>query len=67
MPEIVALSHGISQSVLDKTTRRRLTLVLLALLAMVGRVIRLGISRWTEEGGSYRTIQRLFNTKIRRA
>lgn len=64
MLEIVALLHGISQSVLDNTTRRRLTLVILALLAMAGRVTMLGISRWTEEGGSYRTIQRLFNTKI---
>lgn len=64
MLEIVALLHGINQSVLDKTTRRRLALVILALLAMAGRVTMLGISRWTEEGGSYRTIQRLFNTKI---
>ena len=37
---------------------------MLAMLAMVGRVTMLGISRWTEEGGSYRTIQRLFKTKI---
>lgn len=37
---------------------------MLAMLAMVGRVTMLGISRWTEEGGSYRTIQRWFNTEI---
>lgn len=31
---------------------------------MTGRVTMLGISRWTGEGGSYRTIQRFFNTII---
>jgi putative transposase len=64
MEEIVALLHGISQLPIDRTTRRRLIVVMLAMLAMAGRVTMLGISRWTEEGGSYRTVQRLFNTKI---
>ena len=31
---------------------------------MTGRVTMLGVSRWTDKGGSYRTIQRLFNTVI---
>ncbi len=31
---------------------------------MTGRVTMLGISRWTGEGGSYRTVQRFFNTPI---
>ena len=31
---------------------------------MTGRVTMLGISRWTSKGGSYRTVQRLFNTVI---
>lgn len=35
-----------------------------ALLTMTGRVTMLGLSRWTETGGSYRTIQRFFNTEI---
>jgi hypothetical protein len=35
-----------------------------AMLAMTGRVTMLGISRWTEKGGSYRTIQRFYNTVI---
>jgi putative transposase len=35
-----------------------------AVLAMTGRVTMLGISRWTEEGGSYRTVQRFFNTGV---
>jgi DDE superfamily endonuclease len=64
MTEILALLQIINQSVLDTTTRKRLTLVVLAMLAMAGRITMRGISRWTEEGGSYRTIQRLFNTKI---
>jgi putative transposase len=64
MTEIVALLHGIDQSILDRTTRRRLVLVVLAILAMAGRVTMLGIARWTEAGGSYRTVQRLFNTPI---
>jgi putative transposase len=34
------------------------------MLAMTGRVTMLGISRWTEKGGSYRTIQRFYNTPI---
>jgi putative transposase len=31
---------------------------------MTGRVTMLGISRWTETGGSYRTIQRFYNSSI---
>lgn len=30
---------------------------------MTGRVTMLGISRWTEKGGSYRTVQRFFGEK----
>jgi len=49
----------------DSTTLRRLAVIVSAMLAMTGRVTMLGISRWTEEGGSYRTIQRFFNTDIK--
>lgn len=31
---------------------------------MTGRVTMLGVSRWTESGGSDRTVQRFFNTTI---
>jgi hypothetical protein len=34
------------------------------MLAMTGRVTMLGISRWAAKGGSYRTIQRFFTTRI---
>jgi hypothetical protein len=49
---------------LDSTTLHRLSVVVAAMLCMTGRVTMLGLSRWTEKGGSYRTIQRLFNTEI---
>ena len=31
---------------------------------MSGRVTMRGLSRWSDKGGSYRTIQRLFNTSL---
>ena len=34
------------------------------MLAMTGRITQLGISRWTKEGASYRTVHRFFHTKI---
>jgi hypothetical protein len=49
---------------LTKTTIRWFSLIIPALLAMTGRVTMLGISRWTEKGGSYRTVQRFFYTAI---
>lgn len=41
-----------------------MNVIVTALLAMTGRVTMLGISRWAGEGGSYRTVQRFFNTPI---
>jgi hypothetical protein len=49
---------------LDQTTLGQLNCIVLAMLAMTGRVTMLGLSRWTEQGGSYRTIQRFFNRVI---
>jgi putative transposase len=37
---------------------------MIALLSMTGRVTMLGISRWAGRGGSYRTVQRFFYTRI---
>ena len=34
------------------------------MLCMNGRITMLGISRWTDKGGSYRTVQRFFNSVI---
>ena len=49
---------------LDRTTLRQLAIIVSAILSMPDRVTMLGISRWAEKGGSYRTIQRFFKTKI---
>ena len=35
-----------------------------AMLSMTGRITMLSLSRWTGEGGSYRTILRFFATKL---
>lgn len=50
--------------VLPKTTCRQLQHIVLAMLAMTGRITQLGLSRWTDKGASYRTIQRFFHTNI---
>ena len=49
---------------LSRTTVRQFSRVVFGLLAMTGPVSMRNISRWTSEGGSYRTLQRFFNTVI---
>ena len=49
---------------LSKTILRQFSGVVFGLLSMTGRVSTLNISRWPSEGGSYRTVQRFFNTVI---
>ncbi|GJQ33815.1 MAG: transposase [Ignavibacteriaceae bacterium] len=61
--DMITVLQCLSQC-LDKTTLRQLTCMVPAFLAMTGRVTMLGISRWTEPGGSYRTIQRFYNSTI---
>jgi putative transposase len=63
MSDIIIVLQCLSQC-LDKTTLGQLSCIVPAMLAMTGRVTMLGISRWTEKGGSYRTIQRFFNSPI---
>ena len=63
MPDIILVLECLSRC-LNKTARRQLSHIVPAMLAMTGRVTMLGISRWTERGGSYRTIQRFFNSPI---
>ncbi|MEO0936055.1 MAG: transposase, partial [Cyanobacteria bacterium J06641_2] len=46
------------------TTMRQLNQIIIAMLAMSGRVTMLGISRWASVGGSYRTVIRFFHTVI---
>jgi DDE superfamily endonuclease len=61
--DIIIILQCLSQC-LDKTTLRQLSYMVPAMLGMTGRVTMLGISRWTEPGGSYRTIQRFYNSTI---
>ncbi len=61
--DILALFQPIQNSV-SKTTLRQLSRIIPAMIALPGRVTMLGLSRWAEKGGSYRTIQRFFYTVI---
>jgi putative transposase len=63
MIDIVALLPCLCPH-LNATTVRQLSRIIVALLAMTGRVTMLGLSRWAGKGGSYRTIQRFFYTVI---
>jgi hypothetical protein len=60
MSEILALLQTIAP-LLEPTTVRQLSQVLFGMLVISGRLTMLGLSRWTEKGGSYRTIQRLYH------
>src|SRR5664279_4766865 len=63
MNEIIAILNALSPT-LTPLTLNRLSLIVEAMLSMTGRVTMLGLSRWTEKGGSYRTVQRFFKEKI---
>jgi len=63
MPEILALLQNIAP-LLEKTTLRQMSHVIFGILAANGRITMLGLSRWTEKGGSYRTIQRFYQTTL---
>ena len=63
MSEIVSLFSIFSRH-LSATTLRQFCEIVFAVLAMTGGVSMRNISRWASEGGSYRTIQRFYNTLI---
>jgi hypothetical protein len=63
MIEIVSLLVCLYPSLSHKTVGQ-LNCIVLAILAMTGRVTMRGISRWSGAGGSYRTVQRFFSTVI---
>ena len=63
MTEIVALTHCLAPYV-SGTNLGQLRHILVALLCISGRVTMLGLSRWTEGGGSYRTLQRWYQTPL---
>lgn len=63
MPDIMVLFACLSQCI-EPTSLRHLGRVAEAMLAMSGRVTMRGLARWSGKGGSYRTIQRFFNTNL---
>jgi putative transposase len=63
MTEIIAILDSLRPHLTGRTFRQ-MVLIVEAMLAMTGRVTMLGLSRWTETGGSYRTVQRFFKAKI---
>jgi len=63
MTEIIAILSTLSPHLTPRTLNQ-MVIIVDAMLAMTGRVTMLGLSRWTEKGGSYRTVQRFFKEKI---
>jgi putative transposase len=63
MTEIVALLQSIAP-VVSATVLQQLSHVLYSMLISNGRITMLELSRWTEKGGSYRTIQRLYHRPL---
>lgn len=63
MNEIIPLLFCL-QAILTQTKLRQLCHVVFAMLCNPSQATMLGLSRWTEKGGSYRTIQRLYRTPI---
>lgn len=63
MNDIVALLHCLTPH-LSNTTLRQLKHIVFAVLCIPDRVTMLSIARWTERGGSYRTVQRWYHTPL---
>jgi hypothetical protein len=63
MTQILALLQNIAP-LLEKTTFRQMSQVLFGMLVASGRITMLGLSRWAEKGGSYRTIQRFYHSVL---
>jgi hypothetical protein len=63
MTEILALLQNIAP-LLEPTTFRQMSQVVFGMLVISGRITMLGLSRWTEKGGSYRTLQRFYHTVL---
>jgi putative transposase len=63
MPEIITLLNCIAP-IIGITKQKRLRIIIQALLSMRGRITMLGLSRWSEKGGSYKTITRFFDSTI---
>ena len=64
MPEIIPFLLCFGPH-LSSTTLRQLSHVVFALLCLPHRATMLSLSRWSENGGSYRTLQRFYQTPIK--
>jgi putative transposase len=60
MPDILPLLKCFAPYLAAATISQVIT----AIIPMSGRVTMLGMSRWTDKGGSYQSIQRFFYTVI---
>jgi putative transposase len=63
MTNILALLQNIAH-LIEKTIFRQMSQVIFGMLVASGRITMLGLSRWTEKGGSYRTIQRFYHSVV---
>ena len=63
MPDIMVLLAYLSQCI-EPPPLRQLGRVIEAMLSMRGRVTMRGLSRWSDKGGSDRTLQRFCNTSL---
>ena len=63
MTDILALLQSIAP-VVSTTILQQMSHVIYGMLITNGRITMLEISRWTEAGGSYRTIQRWYHRKL---
>ena len=63
MTEILALLQSIAP-VVSATILQQMSHVIYGMLISSGRRTMLELSRWTEKGGSYRTIQRLYHRPL---
>jgi len=52
------------ETLMTATSGRQLGIIAHAMLTLTGRMTMLSLSRWTEKGGSYRTLQRFFATRL---
>ena len=63
MTEILALLQNIAP-LLEPVTFRQMSRIIFAMLVISGRITMLGLSRWADQGGSYRTMQRWYHTPL---
>ena len=60
----LAITLACLSPVLGTTLFNQMNAICSGLLCMTGRITMLGISRWTDKGCSYRTVQRFFQSII---